>query len=120
MPRLDEEFQERAKLFKIGKALGISPANERLTGTKEEIDRRANSMTQMVWVHIKRAKAMIANAENGVFLDDEIPEEVITRYSSKQEAEHRELDAQWWSFDLSLSLSENKLTKARRIHYEGN
>jgi hypothetical protein len=31
-----------------------------------------------------------------------------------------ELEAKWWALDLSSSLSENKLEKARRIHYEGN
>jgi hypothetical protein len=120
MTRLDLEFQERANLFKIGKALGISPSNERLTGTKEEIDRRANSMRQMVWVHMKRAKALIVNVEHGVFPDDEMPDETPVRFSSRQEAEHRELEAKWWTLDLSSSLSENKLAKARRIHYEGN
>ena len=118
--RLDIEFQERADLFKIGKALGISPSNERLTGTKEEIDRRANSMRQMVWVHMKRAKALIANVEHGVFPDDEMPEETPPRFSSKQKEEHMELEAQWWTIDLSSSLSENKVVKARRIHYDGN
>jgi hypothetical protein len=120
MSRLDIEFQERADLFKIGKALGISPSNERLTGTKEEIDRRANSMRQMVWVHMKRAKALIANVEHGVFPDDEMTEKTPPRFSSKQEAQHKELEAQWWSLDLSSPLSENKLLKARQIHYDGN
>ena len=118
--RLDIEFQERADLFKIGKALGISPSNERLTGTKEEIDRRANSMRQMVWVHMKRAKALIANVEHGEFPDDEMPEETPGRFSSKQEAEHGELEALWWSLDLSSSISVNRLEKALRLHYEGN
>ncbi len=120
MSRLDTEFQERANLFKIGKALGISPSNDDLRGTKEEIDRRANSMRQMVWIHMKRAKALIANVEHGVFPDAEMPEETPARFSSKQEAEHSELDAQWWALDLSSPLSVNKLAKARRIHYEGN
>jgi hypothetical protein len=104
----------------IGVALCISPSNERLNGTKEEIDRRANSMRQMVWVHVERAKALIANVELGLFPDAERPDETPVRFSSKQEAEHRELDAQWWELDLSSSLSENKLAKARRIHYQGN
>jgi hypothetical protein len=120
MTRLDLEFQERANLFKIGKALGISPSNERLTGTKEEIDRRANSMRQMVWVHMKRAKVLIANVEHGVFPDDQMLDETPARFSSKQEAEHGELEALWWTLDLSSSLSEKRLEKARRIHYEGN
>ncbi len=120
MTRLDQEFQERANLFKIGVALGISPSNQRLTGTKEEIDRRANSMRQMVWIHMKRAKALIANVEHGVFPDDEMPETTPVRFSSKQEVEHSELEDQWWALDLSSSLSENRLEKARRVHYEGN
>ncbi len=120
MTRLDQEFQERANLFKIGVALGISQSNESLIGTKEQIDRRANSMRQMVWIHMKRAKALIANVEHGVFPDDEVPEERPPRFSSKQDAEHMELEARWWELDLSSPLSENKLGKARRIHYEGN
>jgi hypothetical protein len=120
MSRLDTEFQERANLFKIGKALRISPSNENLTGTKEEIDRRANSMRQMVWVHMNRAKALIANAERGVFPDAEMPEKTPPRFSSKQDAQHKELEAKWWALDLSSSLSENKLAMARRIHYDGN
>lgn len=120
MTRLDSEFQERANLFKIGVALGISPSNDRLSGTKEQIDRRANSMRQMVWVHMKRAKALIANVEHGVFPDDQMPDETPARFSSKQEAEHGELEALWWSLDLSSSISVNRLEKARKTHYEGN
>jgi hypothetical protein len=120
MTRLDSEFQERANLFKIGVALGISQSNESLIGTKEQIDRRANSMRQMVWVHMKRAKSLVANVEHGVFPDDEMPNKIRVRFSSKQEAGQMELEAKWWTLDLSSSLSENRLTKARRIHYEGN
>jgi hypothetical protein len=120
MSRLDTEFQERADLYKIGVALGISPSNGSLIGTNEQIDRRANSMRQMVWVHMKRAKALIANVEQGVFPDDEMPDETPPRFSTKQEAEHRELEAHCWALDLSLSLSENKLAKARKVHYDGN
>lgn len=120
MTHLDSAFQERANLFKIGVALGISPSNERLSGTNEQIDRRANSMRQMVWIHMQRAKALITNVEHGVFPADEMPEETTARFSSKQKAEHRELEAQWWTIELSSSLSENKLAKARTIHYEGN
>ncbi len=61
-------------------APSISPSNERLTGTKEQIDRRANSTRQMVWIHMKRAKALVANGEHGVFPDDEIPEEILPRF----------------------------------------
>lgn len=120
MSQLDTEFQERADLFKIGKALRISPGNESLTGTKEQIDRRANSMRQMVWVFMNRARALIANAERGVFPDAEMPEKTPPRFSSKQDAQHKELEAQWWALDLSSSLSENRLAMARRIHYDGN
>jgi hypothetical protein len=120
MSQSDAEFQQRANLFKIGKALGISPSNERLIGTKEEIDRRANSMRQMVWKHMDRARALIANVEHGVFPEDEMPEKIPVRFSSKQDARHNEMDSQWWALDLSSSLSENKLALARKIHYEGN
>lgn len=71
-------------------------------------------------MHMKRAKALIANVEHGVFPDDQMPYETPARFSSKQEAKHGELEALWWSLDLSSSLSENKLAKACRIHYEGN
>jgi hypothetical protein len=118
--QLDTEFQERANLFKIGKALQISPSNENLIGTKQQIDRRANSMRQMVWKHMNRARALIANAERGVFPDDEMSEKTPPRFSSKQDAQHKELEAQWWELDLSSSLSENKLATARKIHYDGN
>jgi hypothetical protein len=120
LSRLDTEFQERADLFKIGKALRISPSNENLTGTNVEIDRRANSMRQMVWVHMNRAKALIANTERGVFPEDNAPEKTPSRFSTKQDEQHKELEAQWWALDLSSSLSENKLATARRIHYDGN
>ena len=99
---------------------GTSKSNDRLSGIKEEIDLRAKSMRQMVWVHMKRAKALIANVEHGEFPDDEMPDETPARFSTKQEAEHMELEAKWWTLDLSSSLSENKLAKALRIHYEGN
>lgn len=112
MTHLDSEFQERANLFKIGVALCISPSNERLSGTNEQIDRRANSMRQMVWLHMKITKALIANAEHCVFPEDEMPDETPPRLSSKQEAEHRELEGQWWALELSSSLSKNKLVKA--------
>ena len=77
-------------------------------------------MRQMVWMHMRRAKALIANVAHGVFPDDEEPYKTPVRFSTKQEAERRELEEQWWALDLSSSLSENKFEKARRIHYYGN
>lgn len=48
---------------------------------------------------------MIANVEHGVFPDDEMPDETPPSFSTKQEAEHRELEDQWWALDLSSSLN---------------
>lgn len=36
--------------------------------------RCANSMRQMVGVHMKQAKALLANVEHGVFPDDQMPD----------------------------------------------
>ena len=73
-------------------------------------------MKQMVWVQMKRAKALIVNVDHGLFPDDEMPNETPPRFSSKQEAEHRELEALWLEPDLSSSLSEKRLGNARIIH----
>lgn len=75
-------------------------------------------MGQLVLVHIKQAEALIAKVKNDVLLDVEMPHETPARFSSKQEADHLELEAPRWELDLSSPLSENRLAKARRIHRE--
>ncbi len=40
------------------------------------------------------------------------------RFNTRQLEMHKELEAQWWSLELTSNLSVGKIDDARRIYYE--
>ena len=114
-----EAFEQRADLFRIGKLLRVSPSNESLRGDPQEITRRQNRMRASVSRLLRRSELLIANLEQGVFPSFK-PVEALqeARFTTAQLEAHAELELQWWSLDLTSSLSTGKLDEARKIHYE--
>lgn len=109
----------RADLFRIGKLLRVSPSNESLRGEVDEIFKRQNRMRASVSRLLKRTELLIANVEQGVFPSFKpVKPQEIKRFNARQLEMHKELEAQWWSLDLTSSLSAGKIDDARRVHYE--
>jgi len=115
----NEKFERRADLFRIGALLQVSPSNESLRGDAEEIFKRQNRMRASVSRVLKRTELLIANLEHGVFPSFKpVAAPVEPRFTSLQLEAHKELEQQWWSLNLTSSLSTEKIEDARRIHYE--
>ena len=110
---------KRADLFRIGKLLRVSPSNESLGGDVDKIFEKQNRMRASVSRLRKRSELLIANVEQGVFpsFKPVTPTE-NKRFNARQLEMHKELEAQWWSLDLTSSLSAGKIDDARRVHYE--
>jgi hypothetical protein len=115
----NEKFERRADLFRIGALLRVSPSNESLRGEVEEIFKRQNRMRASVSRLLKRTELLIANVERGAFPSfkpvDSLPR---PRFNSAQLELHKALEEQWWSLNLTSSLSAGKIEDASRIHYE--
>lgn len=113
------EFDRLADLFRIGALLKVSPSNESLRGDAEEIFKRQNRMRASVSRLLKRMQLLIANVEHGAFPSFK---PVVTgeraRFSNAQLEMHQALEEQWWSLDLTSTLSTVRIDDARRIHYE--
>ena len=115
----DVAYAKRADLFRIGKLLQISPSNESLRGEVDEIFKRQNRMRASVSRLLKRSELLIANLEQGVFPSFKpVKPQENKRFNSRQLEMHKELEAKWWSLDLTSSLSAGKIDDARRVHYE--
>lgn len=112
-------LQQRADLFRIGKALGVSPSNEALRGEIEEIHKRQNRMRVSVSRLLGKCDLLIANVEHGIF-PSYSPAAALgrPRFNRFQLEMHQELETKWWAMDLQSELSAGKLEKARQIHYE--
>jgi len=112
------QFEQRADLFRIGKLLRLSPSNEALRGDSTEIFKRQNRMRASVSRLLRRTELLIANVEQGVFPSfKRVAQSSERRFNARQLGLHAELEAQWWSLNLTCSLSEGKLEDARKIHY---
>ena len=112
-------FEQRADLFRIGKLLRVSPSNESLRGEPQEITKRQNRMRASVSRLLKRSELLIANVEQGVFPSfKSLESQQGTRFTAAQLEAHAELESQWWSLDLTSTLSVGKLEAAKKIHYE--
>lgn len=110
---------QRADHFRIGKLLRISPSNESLRGEVEEIFKRQNRMRASVSRMLKRTELMIANVEQGIFPSFKPVKPLErARFNTRQLEMHQALETQWWSLDLTSSLSAGKIDEARRVHYE--
>lgn len=109
----------KADLFRIGKALRISPSNESLIGEASEVIKRQNRMRASVGRLLHRSSLLIANCEVGVFPSfKSVPLVEEMRFTERQMRRHEELESEWWKLDLTSQLSHGKIEAAKRIHYE--
>ena len=117
-PKLYErDFERRADLFRIGKLLRISLSNSDLVGTAEEIHHKQNRMRASVGRFLNRADLLIANVEYGRFPVFKQVKRSEPRFSDKQLTAHLELEEEWWSVDLTSTLSGSRVIDAKRLHY---
>lgn len=113
------DLVRRADLFRIGKLLRVSPSNETLTGDAVKNFEKQNRMRASVSRLLKRTELLIANVEQGVFPSFKpVKPQESKRFNARQLEMHKGLEAQWWSLDLTSSLSAGKIDDARRVHYE--
>ena len=115
-------YEQRADLYRIGKLLRISPSNERLIGEDSEIRAKQNRMRASVSRFLRRTDQLISNVEYGkfpVFTNHEKPE---LRFTPRQLEMHRELEAEWWSLNLTSQLTGSRVEAARALYYseQGN
>jgi hypothetical protein len=110
---------DKADLFRIGKALRISPSNESLIGEPNEVIKRQNRMRASVGRLLNRSSMLVANCEIGVFPSfKSVPLVEQMRFTDRQMRKHEELESEWWKLDLTSQLSHGKIDAAKRIHYE--
>ncbi len=112
------DYAQRADLFRIGKLLRISPSNESLIGTPQQIYAKQNQMRVAVSRLLKQAQGIIANCEQGVFPRYQFQVNEQPRFSAQQRQAHEALEIAWWSLDLRSELSAPKLDALRAIHYQ--
>lgn len=113
----EDKYSTKADLFKIGKALKLSPSNEILT---EEVDvrhQRINRMRATVGRYLTKGKLLLSNVERGKFPSYKPIKTKRELFSKRQKESHQELDTFWWDLDLSSQLSSIKIADARRIAY---
>ena len=68
---------------------------------------------------LKRTELLIANVEQGIFPSFKPVKPLKrARFNTRQLEMHQALETQWWSLDLTSSLSAGKIDEARRVHYE--
>ena len=108
----------------LSSAPGISsvatrPILARARGEVDEIFKRQNRMRASVSRLLKRSVLLIANVEQGIFPSFKpIKPLERARFSKRQLEMHQSIEVQWWSLDLTSSLSAGKIDEARRVHYE--
>jgi hypothetical protein len=107
----------RADLFRLGTLLRISPSNESLKGEPDEIRARQNRMRVSVSRILKRSEQLIANVEQGIFPSYQSVSIATPRFTARQLAQHKELEAQWWELNLISELSAEKLAAVSGIRY---
>ena len=71
---------------------------------------------------MRRSEQLIINVEYGkfpVFSNHEKPEQ---RFTARQLDQHKELEAEWWSLNLTSELTGNRVEAARALYYseQGN
>lgn len=111
-------FEQRADLFRIGTLLRVSPSNESLIGFPDEVAQRKNRMRACVGRMLKRGELLIANVEQGLFPSFKpAATQDGARFTAAQLEAHAELEARWWTLDLTSSLSAAKLDQVKKTHY---
>lgn len=116
------KYEQRADLYRIGKLLRISPSNERLIGEAHEIRAKQNRMRASVSRFLRRAEQLISNVEYGKFPVFSNNEKPAQRFTARQLDQHKELEAEWWSLNLTSELTGNRVEAARALYYseQGN
>lgn len=108
----------KADLYRIGKLLKVSPKNESMSGTPDEVRARHNRMRVAVSRNIQKAELLIANTERGIFPSYE---EVVLneqRFTQRQLDQHKELESKWWELNFISELSVDKLSGVKGIYYD--
>lgn len=111
-----DKYSTKGDLFRIGKVLRLSPANESPADDPFIHHKRLNIMRATVSRYLSRANLLIDNVEQGAF---PVFKKAQKRelFSKKQKESHVELEKLWWDLDLSSSLSGTKVEDAKRVVY---
>lgn len=115
--KANDKYSTNADLFKIGKALKLSPSNEILTEESDVRHQRINRMRATVGRYLTKGKLLLGNVERGIFPSYKPIKTKRELFSKRQKESHAELELLWWDLDLSSHLSSVKIADARRIAY---
>lgn len=97
----------------------ISSSNERLAGQADEIRAKQNRMRASMSRLLRRAEHLIGNVEYGNFPVFSNHQKSEQRFSRRQLAQHKELEAEW-GLDLTSALAGNRLEAAKELYYFEN
>ena len=111
-----DKYSTKGDLFRIGKVLRLSPANESPAEDPFIHHKRLNIMRATVSRYLSRANMLISNVELGKFPVFKKTSSV-ERFSKGQRESHMELEKLWWDLDLTSTLSGTKLEDAKKIVY---
>lgn len=115
----EERYEKRADLFRIGVLMRVSPSNESLRGDAKEIFKRQNRMRASVSRMLKRTELVIDNLEQGIFPSFQpVIRSNAPRFNRRQLQSHKELELDWWTYQLTSTLASKKIEDVLRIHYE--
>lgn len=114
---VEDKYSTKADLFRIGKALRLSPSNEMLTNETNIKHQRINRMRATVGRYLTKGNLLVANVEKGIFPSYKPCENKSELFTKKQKESHVELEKLWWDLDLSSQLSSTKIEHARKIAY---
>ncbi len=111
-----DKYSAKGDLFRIGKVLRLSPANENPADDPYIHHKRLNIMRVTVSRFLSRANLLIDNVEQGTFpVFKKVQKREI--FTEKQRQSHVELEKLWWDLDLSSTLSGTKVEDAKKIIY---
>ena len=111
-----DKYSAKGDLFRIGKVLRLSPANENPAEDPFIHHKRLNIMRATVSRYLGKANMLIGNVELGKFpvFKKASP---VERFSKGQRESHIELEKLWWDLDLASTLSGTKIEDAKKIVY---
>ena len=111
-----DKYSAKGDLFRIGKVLRLSPANENPAEDPFIHHKRLNIMRATVSRYLGKANMLIGNVELGKFpvFKKAAP---VERFSKGQRESHIELEKLWWDVDLASTLSGTKIEDAKKIVY---
>lgn len=112
-----QKYEQRADLFRIGKLLHISPNNERLIGTDQQIRAKQNGMRASVSRFLRRTEQLISNVEYGKFPVFTNHPKSESLFNQRQLEQHKELEAEWWTLNLTSELTGDRVEAARALYY---